>query len=85
MYRTLVPTLQRANTDAPRQRLATLGRQQQLPTGRDAPLHERLRNQRLLTDQAWTAYKQGFRELKAEVQGVYLGSNDYPDTPFFLR
>ena len=85
MERTIVPTLRAANTDAPRQRLTATAQAQQLPEGRYPELHERMRHPGLLNDQTWANYREGFRSLRARVRGVYLGSNEFPDTPHFAH
>ena len=83
MYRSIRPTLQAADTDAKRRRVTEAGRRNAIPAGRDPGLPERMRNPRLLEDARWEKYKQGFTELKANVRGVYLGSNENPERPLF--
>ena len=83
MHRTIIPTLRKANTDAPRQRVTAKGKRGQIPPGENFELEKRIRDPRLLGDAAWEAYKRNFTTIRCKVKGVYLGSNEYPDNPLF--
>ncbi len=70
MYRSIRPTLTRAQRD----NVITQGRRGNVPAGTDVELADRTRKG-LMDRQRWESYKQGFKELKAKIRGVYLGNN----------
>ena len=67
MYRTIRPTLTRAQRD----NVIAQGRRGAVPAGTDKELADRARKG-LMDRQRWDSYKKGFKELKAKIRGVYL-------------
>ncbi len=80
MYRTLLPTLVKAQRDDQIEK----GRQGKLDEGKDVDLDVRIRFPELLSDARWDQYQRGFVSIRAVVQGVYSGNNRYPDNPLYF-
>ena len=80
MYRTLIPTLVKAQRDGQIEK----GRKGKLDEGEHVDLELRIRSPELLPDARWDRYQRGFVSIRAVGQGVYSGNNSYPENHLYF-
>ena len=80
MYRTLIPTLVKAQRDGEIDK----GRKGKVDEGEHVDLELRIRSPELLLDARWDRYQRGFVSIRVVVQGVYSGNNSYPENPQYF-